>query len=136
MDPSIVELVLAMVIVPVLGVSFVGKALSFGKFRGVLESTYGLEGRISGIAAPTVLAVEFATAILLFVPPLRWVGFVIASAFFLGAALSSAAVLATGRNGDCGCFGALRAESLSEATVVRATILCAMAMAGATLHFT
>lgn len=106
------------------------KLVGAATFRRALVDTYGVAARWSGPLAVGVPALELIAAALVIVPSTRPAGFAVSCLSFAAFGVVASMALVTGRSGDCGCLGELRAEPLSGRTARRAFALAGFAGVG------
>lgn len=131
MHESLVRLAgdgLALALMCVFGISAVAKLSSLARFRAALAVTYAFPRRSATVLSVGVPLVELAIAASLLIGTTRPVGLVAAIGFLGSVLITVGSTLLAGRNGDCGCFGALRTERVGLGTVIRAASLLVIAI--------
>ena len=124
----------AMVIAVILGVILAStglpKLLRPHPFRASLVSTYGLSSRLATVLTWAIPGAELVAAGLTILPETRWVGFAGSATLLASFGLGASRAIVQGRSGDCGCFGELAPQPLSQKTVARAFALALLATFG------
>ena len=113
----------------VFAMAAVHKVKSSLEFRGILDQYRIMPPQVVPLAAPLVVALEFAVCLMLVVPPWRWLGGALAAGLLLlyGAAIALN-LYGRGRTAmDCGCGG--EATPLSGWLLLRNGLLALLACA-------
>ncbi|WP_454632577.1 MauE/DoxX family redox-associated membrane protein [Bradyrhizobium cenepequi] len=124
LDP-LLHLVATGFVILVLARAVVEKLSAYGIFVANLRDYRLLPDALAPVAAPTLLAAEFAAILCLLLPATSAIGAIIAASLFAIYALAMAAVLLAGRHEiECGCGG--EGQMVSWALVARNGLLVAI----------
>ena len=126
--------------VAALGLAAVFTASSLGKivrgndFRDALRRTYGFSGPPLAVASRLVPTVELGCAGLLVWPMGRTVGLALTTLLLLTFTSVAGAAWASGRQGDCGCWGFVH-EQLGLRAVTQDVVLTLVSVTALALRF-
>jgi thiol-disulfide isomerase/thioredoxin len=124
-----VALLAAVAVAAVFTVSGVAKLLDRAGTREAVEGFGVPDGLVSPVAVGLAPA-ELVTALLLFLPPTRLTGLVLAAVLLVAFTVVVLLALRAGRRPECHCFGRIGGADVSARTVVRNLVLFAIAGVG------